>query len=257
MAVTDLLLSNLALAFVTGLISSFGHCLGMCGGIVAIFSARQMPRSSASSEAALAAPAPSILARIGSFLPLHIGRITTYAVLGLVIGLAGSLLDKAGGLLGWQGAFSVLVGLAMIAVSLSLMGVLPPMEMALGAITGGNSPLKRMRGLFAQQNLLSRLAVGLLWGMLPCGLVFAMLVVASRTGTPWGGALTMLAFGLGTVPTLLGFGLAANLLSPRLRGRLQIVAALLILLFAVQTILRGLAVAGLINSLIIGPVMLW
>jgi sulfite exporter TauE/SafE len=67
----------------------------------------------------------------------------------------------------------------------------------------------------------------------------------------------MLAFGLGTVPTLLGFGLAANLLSPRLRGRLQLVAGLLILLFAVQTILRGLAAANVIPSLIIGPVMLW
>ena len=84
-----------------------------------------------------------------------------------------------------------------------------------------------------------------------------MLVLAARTQTIWGGALTMLAFGLGTIPTLLGFGLAANLLSPKLRGRLQTFAGVLILLFAVQTILRGLAVANLIPSLVIGPVMLW
>jgi sulfite exporter TauE/SafE len=62
---------------------------------------------------------------------------------------------------------------------------------------------------------------------------------------------------LGTVPTLLGFGLAANLLSPQLRGRLQFYAGILILLFAIQTILRGLAAANVIPSLIIGPVMLW
>ena len=59
------------------------------------------------------------------------------------------------------------------------------------------------------------------------------------------------------MPTLLGFGLAANLLSPQLRGRLQLFAGLLILLFAIQTILRGLAAANVIPSLIIGPVMLW
>ena len=84
-----------------------------------------------------------------------------------------------------------------------------------------------------------------------------MLVLAARTQSAWGGALTMLAFGLGTIPTLLGFGLAANLLGPKLRGRLQSFAAALILLFAIQTILRGLAVANLIPSFSFGAVMLW
>ena len=248
---TDLLFSNLALAFITGIISSFGHCLGMCGGIVAIYSARQ--------SASIAGPGykPDLLKRVASFLPLHLGRITTYVFFGGLIGLAGSLLDRASGLVGWQGVFSVLVGIAMLVVSLSLMGVLPPLEMALASITGGGSPLGRMRGLFGQHTFLSTLALGLLWGLLPCGLVFAMLVLSARTQSVWGGALTMAAFGLGTIPTLLGFGLAANLLSPRLRGRLQILAAVLILLFAVQTILRGLAVANLIPSMVIGPVMLW
>ena len=245
-----MLLSNLALAFITGVISSFGHCLGMCGGIVAIYSARQ---------AAQAAPdaKPGLLARIISFLPLHLGRITTYTFFGALIGLAGSLLDRFNGMLGWQGVFSVLVGVAMLLVSLSLMGVLPPIEMALASLTGGSSPMARMRGLFNKRSFLSTLTLGILWGFLPCGLVFAMLVLAARTQTLWGGALTMLAFGLGTVPTLLGFGLAANLLSPKLRGRLQTFAALLIMLFAVQTVLRGLAVANLIPSFSYGPVMLW
>lgn len=246
-----MLLSNLALAFVTGLISSFGHCLGMCGGIVAIYSARQAAQANA------AGIKSGVWARIVSFLPIHLGRITTYTFFGALIGLAGSLLDQASGLMGWQGAFSVLVGLAMLLVSLSLMGILPPVEMALASLMGNNSPMTRMRGLFGKRSFFSTLTLGILWGFLPCGLVFAMLVVAARTQTVWGGALTMLAFGLGTVPTLLGFGLAANILSPRLRGGLTKFAALLIMLFAVQTILRGLAVANLIPSLIIGPVMLW
>jgi len=246
-----MIINNLVLAFVTGLISSFGHCLGMCGGIVAIYSARQPVLVTTGDTR------PSILARIGTLSPLHIGRITTYTFLGALIGLAGSLLEQVGGLVGWQGIFSIIVGVAMIAIALSLMGVLPPIEVALASITGGASPMKRMRGLFGRRSLAATLGLGILWGFLPCGLVFAMLVVAASTRTLWGGALTMLAFGLGTVPTLLGFGLAANLLSPQLRGRLQLVAGLLILLFAVQTILRGLAAANVIPSLIIGPVMLW
>ena len=246
-----MIINNLVLAFVTGLISSFGHCLGMCGGIVAIYSARQPVLVTTGDTR------PSILARISTLSPLHIGRITTYTFLGALIGLAGSLLEQVGGLVGWQGVFSIIVGIAMIAIALSLMGVLPPIEVALASITGGVSPMKRMRGLFGRRSLAATLGLGILWGFLPCGLVFAMLVVAASTQTPWGGALTMLAFGLGTVPTLLGFGLAANLLSPQLRGRLQLFAGLLILLFAVQTILRGLAAANVIPSLIIGPVMLW
>ncbi len=246
-----MLFSNLTLAFVTGLISSFGHCLGMCGGIVAIYSARQTAQAKADGKQ------PGIAARIASLVPVHLGRITTYILFGALIGLAGSLLDQAGGLVGWQGVFSILVGLAMFVVSLSLMGILPPIEMALASLTQGASPMARMRGLFSRRSFLASWTLGFLWGFLPCGLVFAMLVLAARTQSVWGGALTMLAFGLGTIPTLLGFGLAANLLSPKLRGRLQSFAAALILLFAIQTILRGLAVANLIPSFSYGAVMLW
>jgi sulfite exporter TauE/SafE len=246
-----MLLSNLALAFVTGLISSFGHCLGMCGGIVAIYSARQTAHAKADGKQA------GILARIASLAPVHLGRITTYTIFGALIGFAGSLLDQASGLMGWQGVFSILVGLAMFVVSLSLMGILPPIEVALASLTQGASPMTRMRGLFSKQSFLASWMLGFFWGFLPCGLVFAMLVVAARTQSAWGGALTMLAFGLGTIPTLLGFGLAANLLSPKLRGRLQTFAAVLIMLFAIQTILRGLAVANVIPSFSYGQVMLW
>ncbi len=245
-----MLINNLILAFITGLVSSFGHCLGMCGGIVAIYSARQAALQPDGSK-------PGLLTRIGSLAPVHLGRISTYVVFGALIGLASSLLDRVSGLMGLQGLFSVLVGAAMFAVALSLLGVLPPVETALATLMGNATPMSRMRTLFGKQGFWSNWLVGVLWGFLPCGLVFAMLVTAAGTQTIWGGALTMFVFGLGTVPTLLGFGLAANLLSPSLRGRLQSLAAWLILLFAVQTILRGLAVANLIPSVTFGPVMLW
>ena len=245
----DILFGNIALAFVTGLISSFGHCLGMCGGIVAIYSARQAAQTAGKPVA--------VWTRIRNFLPLHLGRITTYTFFGAVIGLAGSLLNQAGGMMGWQGAFSVLVGIVMLLVSLSLLGVLPPVEATLVSLSGGNTPMTKMRELFGKRSFFATLTLGILWGFLHCGLVFAMLILAARAQSLLGGALTMLAFGLGTVPTLLGFGLAANLISPKLRGGLQSVAAVLLMWFAVQTVLRGLAVANVIPSLIIGPVMLW
>jgi sulfite exporter TauE/SafE len=223
----------------------------MCGGIVAIYSARQAAQASADGTQ------PTVMTRILNLLPVHLGRITTYTFFGALIGLAGSLINQAGSMMGWQGAFSVIVGIVMLLVSLSLLGILPPVETALMSLSGGNSPMASMRGLFGKRSFLSTLTIGILWGFLPCGLVFAMLVLAARAQSMLGGALTMLAFGLGTIPTLLGFGLAANLISPKLRGRLQSVAAILLMLFAVQTVLRGLAVANVIPSFSYGQVMLW
>ncbi|MCI0478753.1 MAG: sulfite exporter TauE/SafE family protein [Anaerolineales bacterium] len=241
-----MIFGNLIVAFVTGLISSVGHCLGMCGGIVAIYSARRP---------ALAGANPGFAIRVASLLPVHVGRITTYALLGAAVGAAGAILDQVSGLAGWQGAFSILVGGVMLLIGLSLLGVLPPIEVALASLTG--SPMRRMKGLFGSSSAWSSLALGLLWGLLPCGLVFAMLMNAASTATPWDGALTMIAFGLGTIPTLLGFGLASGALAPQLRGRLMQVAALIIFFFGAQMILRGLAAMHIIPSLILGPVMLW
>lgn len=246
-----MILSSIFLAFITGIISSFGHCLGMCGGIVAIYSARQPALATANGAR------PSVLTRIANFVPLHLGRILTYTFFGALVGFAGSLLDQFGGLMDAQGALSIIVGAIMLLLALSLLGVLPSIESVIASATQGASPMKRMRGLLGKQNVWATFALGVLWGFLPCGLVLAMLAIAANTQTIWGGALTMFAFGLGTIPTLLGFGLAANMISPQLRGRLQSVAALLILLFALQTILRGLAVANIVPSLSFGPVMLW
>jgi sulfite exporter TauE/SafE len=240
-----MILGNLAIAFVTGVISSFGHCLGMCGGIVAIYSARRQMTQA------------SLGTRIGGLLPVHLGRITTYALLGAAMGLAGALLEQAGNFAGWQGLLSILVGIVMLLIGLSLMGVLPPIEAVVASATGSASPMGKMRGLFGSTSTWSSVAIGLLWGLLPCGLVFAMLINAASTQTIWGGALTMIAFGLGTIPTLLGFGLASSALAPQLRGNLMKFAAIIVLLFGAQAILRGLAATNIIPSLILGPVMLW
>lgn len=244
-----MLIENLILAFVTGVISSFGHCLGMCGGIVAIYSARRTALAGANGARVTWAN------RIGMLLPVHLGRITTYTILGAMLGLAGALLDQVGGLVGWQGVLSLIVGGVMIAIGLSLAGVLPPIEVALAKITG--SPMAQMKGRFGSTDVWSNVALGLLWGLLPCGLVFAMLVNAASTQSLAGGALTMLVFGLGTIPTLLGFGLASNALGAKLRGRLMLVAALIIFFFGAQMIMRGLAAMNILPSLILGPVMLW
>ncbi len=246
-----MLIDNLVIAFVTGVISSFGHCIGMCGGIVAIYSARRPALATAKGASA------SWLTRATSLLPVHLGRITTYTILGAAMGLVGSLIEQVGGFVGWQGGLSIIVGIVMILIGLSLLGILPSVEIIVASATGGASPMKRMRGLLGTSSVWGGVGIGLLWGLLPCGLVFAMLVNAASTQTIYGGALTMVAFGLGTVPTLLGFGLASNAIAPQLRGNLMKVAAVIVLLFGAQAIMRGLAIMHLIPPLTVGPFVLW
>lgn len=248
-----MLIENLVIAFVTGVISSFGHCIGMCGGIVAIRSASARRPALATANGASA----GWLTRAASLVPVHLGRITTYTLLGAAMGLVGSLIEQVGGFVGWQGVLSILVGIVMLLIGLSLMGILPPIEAVVASATGAASPMKRMKGLFGNASVWSSIGIGLLWGLLPCGLVFAMLVNAASTQTIYGGALAMVAFGLGTIPTLLGFGLASGAIAPQLRGNLMKFAAIIVLLFGAQAILRGLAATNVIPSLVIGPVMLW
>jgi sulfite exporter TauE/SafE len=176
------LLAMLAL----GLVSSV-HCVGMCGGIVAAFSMRRV------------IPIRQARAPLAAF---HAGRLVTYAVLGAVAGIAGHLLEA-------QVVLYVVANVALVLAGLHLAGFGP-----LSRLEALAAPLwRRLNPLLpARSGFLS----GLLWGFLPCGLVYGALAAAAFAGSPSGGAAAMLAFGLGTLPLLVGAGAALS----RLRGRL-------------------------------------
>ena len=178
------LLAMLAL----GAVSSV-HCAGMCGGIVTAFSAgRVIPIRPANAAARLAA--------------FNAGRVCTYAALGSIAGVLGELLDA-------QVALYVIANVALVLAGLHLVGFGP-----LSRLEALAAPLwRRLNPLLpARSGFLS----GLLWGFLPCGLVYGALAAAAFAGSPAAGAAAMLAFGIGTLPFLVAGGLALA----RLRGRL-------------------------------------
>ena len=189
----DLLLIALGL----GLASSL-HCLGMCGGITAAL-ANAVPAHIRTSPWRLAL----------HLLAVHGGRVASYAMAGALAGAFGA---GAAAAIAVPEALVVLRFLAagfLIAIGFTVAGWLP-LTTALGRL-----PLWLWRWF---QPLLHRLApsgpgsilYGLLWGRLPCGMVYATLVYAIVAASAVGGALVMLAFGLGTVPALLALGLAAG-----------------------------------------------
>jgi sulfite exporter TauE/SafE len=179
-----------------GLVSGV-HCAGMCGGIVVAFSARQQPLL----------PARAMLRRQAAF---NAGRITTYATAGALAGATAHLLTA----LPLQAALYVFANAALVLVGLQLAGWSAPLR----AIEALSAPLwRRLQPYAAQLSSTSGLApaygAGVLWGWLPCGLVYGALAASAASGSATRAALGMAAFGLGTLPWLL----AAGALAARLR----------------------------------------
>lgn len=192
-------------AFVAGLLSS-GHCFGMCGGIVGAFSVGR-PASATPGGIGGAGGA----GRLSGLLAYNAGRILTYAALGA---LAGALGATVGGLLppelARRGA-RLFAALFLVGLGLFLAGrpqFLQPIERLGAHLWRRIEPLSR--GLLRARGRGHAVALGLVWGFLPCGMVYSMLAMASLAGGPGDGALVMLAFGAGTLPALFAAGLAAS-----------------------------------------------
>ncbi len=212
-----MLWAGLILGFVGSL-----HCLGMCGPILLA-----LPGSASAGQFRFAA----------SRLLYNGGRAVTYALLGALIGLAGSTAATAG-YQRWLGAFagalmigSVLLPQRWIDGALSRIGM--------GRAIGGLK--KVLARLLSAGTMPSLLLIGLLNGFLPCGLVYAALAGSVATGSVAGGALFMLLFGLGTLPAMFAASFAAGLVTGGLRRRLARVIPYGVALMGILFILRGLS----------------
>jgi hypothetical protein len=185
------------------------HCVVMCGGVVAM-SGSALPLTRRSRPMA---QLPYVLAYNG-------GRIASYAMAGALAGALGSTLAAFGLVERAQLGLRVAAGLMMIAVGLYVSGFGGALRWAERA----GQPLWRRvaplaRRLVPVQTPAHALALGLLWGWMPCGLVYAALAAAVTSGSALGGAATMAAFGAGTLPTLVAMGSAAAVVARFARER--------------------------------------
>jgi len=224
----------------TGFFTGLSHCAGMCGPLVSAFSVQQKQM-----KGSITAP----------LLMYQAGRISTYVLIGIIMAAIGTSLQLA--LLGqsWQVGLSIFVGLLMLFIGLSLMGFFSLRWLE-------SASLARWAGQLISQLMNSKhpaapYGLGMANGMLPCGPVYAMALLAATADSPLHGGFVMLLFGLGTLPAMVGMGFVFAKLSVTLRSRLYRLAALLIILVGLQQILRGLALGNVLNHLHIGSVMLW
>jgi uncharacterized protein len=224
----------LVILLLTGLAGSLGHCVGMCGPLVILAGARYSRRG---------------IAATPLHLLYHSGRILVYAVFGIVAGFLGQAVGKASAAAKIPGVLSVLAGLAVILAGLSYLGWLPFRSRTLHP---GGWWEDTMKLVLKTPGSMGVFVLGMLNGLLPCGLVYEALLIAAASARPFLAGLGMFLFGAATIPTLVVFGVGVQMLSAGIRQKLVWVGGIFVVLVGIGLMLRGVASLGLIPAMVFG-----
>jgi sulfite exporter TauE/SafE len=189
------------------------HCVAMCGPLVGLHGGARSLR----------------LALVHA-----LGRLTTYAALGAIAGLIGGALDVAGHLAAVQHVAAIAAGVVIVGWGVHAIAI------ARGWLrVAGTSPALFQRGLVqlrARRAISRAWLVGVLTGLLPCGWLWAFVVSAAGTASPWRGAAVMAVFWLGTVPAMTGVLAVGGPMIARIRRRLPVVTACVLIALGLVTL---------------------
>ncbi|MDO9107288.1 MAG: sulfite exporter TauE/SafE family protein [Methylovulum sp.] len=209
------------LAFMAGVLGS-GHCLGMCGALVSGYFMN-------------AGPSRNYL----PYFVYQIARIFVYTLVGFIAAALGVVLVSSGVFGKMQSILQMFIGTVVIILALGILGWIP-FQGSVRLI-----PMKVLRKAYAASRtrgpLLGAMIAGLLNGLMPCPLTFAMAVKATSATTIMEGGLLMLTFGAGTLPTMLFVSVAFGKMSANFRGLMLKSAALIMIVMGCNTIYMGLS----------------
>ena len=251
---------DLSLIILLGFLGSFGHCFGMCGPLTVAFSLSKQQEN------------PSWQQQLKFHTLLNLGRMLSYTLVGAGIGSLGSVLVEGGQLAGigsdlrhW---IAIITGTMLIWFGLGQIkpGFLPHIPF-LHPILKGNLHNRLSAGMIklsSQTQWWTPALLGMTWGLMPCGFLYAAQIKAAATGNLWQGAATMIAFGIGTLPIMVSVGVSTALISKDRRSQLFQLGGWVTLIIGVITLLRTgdtmtdynghVALICLILSLIARPV---
>ncbi len=202
-----------------GFLGSFGHCVGMCGPLTVAFSLSQtkQPENKQNWQQ-----------QLQFHLLLNIGRLLSYALVGAAIGAIGSVLLASGQMAGvgselrrWMAIFTglLLIWFGLRQINPELLPRVPFLHPILQSSLHNNLNAGMVK-LSLKSEWWTPALLGVTWGLMPCGFLYAAQIKAAETGDLFKGALTMLAFGLGTLPMMLGVGVSTSFLSKDRRSQL-------------------------------------
>ncbi|MGB5982297.1 MAG: sulfite exporter TauE/SafE family protein [Nonlabens sp.] len=206
-------------ALIFGLLGSF-HCVGMCGPIAFLLPLDRKNRFMASLQ-------------LTSY---HVGRLLTYAVLGLLFGFLGRRLD----LFGWQQYISIAIGVMMIAFVLFPSKALSRYNGSIFMYTWVGRVKSALGKQLKKKSNDSFFIIGFLNGFLPCGLVYMALFSSVAAGGSFEGSLYMVFFGLGTVPLMATASYLGNFLTNSVRQKVLKAIPVVVVIVGLWFIVRGL-----------------
>ncbi len=215
------ILSIITIAF----LGSFGHCIGMCGGIIIAYSSTKIEDDWGKPKQMLA------------HLLYSVGRVFTYVLLGFIFGFLGgvAMFNNFA-----NGSLLIIAGIFMVLTGLSLSGRIRFLTIIEHSMSSAKWYQKLFRELLRTKSLFSFFVLGMLNGLLPCGLVYFFAVTAASTGSAIYGGLVMLIFGLSTIPALFSLGFFVGLYkNGKFRNIMIQVASVSVLIFGVYTIIQG------------------
>jgi uncharacterized protein len=212
--------------FLVALLGSVGHCIGMCGGFVVAYSTSKI------------GPDHSRLFQIFAHTLYSIGRIVSYMFIGALFGYLGSQISFS---MTSKGVLFIIVGILMILIGISLSGKLKFLTVIEHSLAQSRIFKKLFKSVIQSKSLASFFYMGVLNGLIPCGLVYFFATAAIASGSAAMGAVVMLVFGLATVPALFILGMISGFISQMSwRKYVLTVAAVIIALYGLYTGFKGL-----------------
>ena len=161
-----------------------------------------------------------------------------YAFIGAFMGLSGSFVNVAGSIAGLQNAVAVVAGIVMVLMGLSITGIAGRTAW----LERHNSVVLRYaKQVMSARSVLRYFSLGLLLGLLPCGLSYTIFIAAAGTGGILPGMVTALLFGIGTLPALLLFGAAMSYFSASLRSTIYRAGGVVVIIMGLYFIFRGIS----------------
>lgn len=211
--------------FTIAFLGSFGHCVGMCGGIVIAYSSTKIEQGWSKTKQSV------------SHILYSLGRVLTYSILGAIFGYVGGVATFSNIA---SGSLLLLAGVAMLLTGLSLLGKIKFLTVIEHSVSSSSWYQKSFRSLLSNGSLFSFFLLGMLNGLLPCGFVYFFAITAASTANPMYGALVMFIFGIATIPALFSLGFFVGLFKQSGFRNLMIkIAALLVIVFAVYTLISA------------------
>lgn len=215
------ILTIISIAF----LGSFGHCIGMCGGIVLAYTTIKIE------------PSSSKVSQGTAHLLYSFGRVLTYTTLGAIFGALGGVAtfsNEANGIL------LIFAGIVMVLAGLSLMGKIKFLTIIEHSFSSSSLYKSAFKTVLNSKSNLSFFVLGMLNGLLPCGFVYFFAITAASTADPLYGAMVMAIFGLSTIPAMFGLGFLASLASATsFRNMMMSLSSIAVILYGTYTVYNG------------------